>query len=222
MKMKQIYFILLIVIMPFSAEAINVGPITSIINSKEDVLVRKISNNTDEARVVLIQAIEVSEPTSDGTVISRNPKNLLLSPSKIILPAKSESNIKFYYNGPKDDKERYYRVIWRDSNISSSDESTSKKKAVATSSALIGTILVVSPRKEIFKYEFTKDNILINKGNRSYHSVGYGPCTKNKKERCKEDYYDLPGTKRKFKNIDLKDKKSFLGVWHEDNFINIK
>lgn len=220
--MKQIYLILLIYLIPLKAIAINVGPITSIINSKENSLTRKITNTSDEARVVLIKVIEVTQPTKKGIILNEHPRDLLLSPSKIIVPAKSEANIKFYYNGPKDNKERYYRIMWRDSNISTSDEDSSKKRAVATSSALIGTILVVSPRVENFDYEFTKDNILINKGNRSYHVVGYGPCNINKKERCKEDYYDLPGTKRKFINIDLNDKKSFLGVWHEGNFINIK
>ncbi|WP_414477966.1 hypothetical protein [Photobacterium damselae] len=28
--------------------------------------------------------------------------------------------------------------------------------------------------------------------------------------------------KRTFKNIDLNDKQSFIGIWHEKNFITVK
>lgn len=217
--------IILLLFITFSSQsfAINVGPMTLFIGSKTDIISNTIKNTTDEARVVLVKVVEVSEPTKDGVVLNEHPKNLLLSPSKILLPALSEENVKFFYKGKKDNKERYYRVIWIDSNISVQEKDTSKKRAIATSSAIIGTILVVSPRNEDFKYEFiSTDNILINKGNTSYHVVGYGRCLTNKKERCKEDYYDLPGTKRSFKKIDLKDDNSFIGIWHDTNFITIK
>ncbi|HIF9173746.1 TPA: hypothetical protein ACX6PS_002430 [Photobacterium damselae] len=218
----KIFFSILCLVLSFQSYAVNVGSITSFIDSKSDTVVKEIANESKEARLILVKVIEIDEPTNKGTVINNNPKNLLLSPSKVILPADTKEKIKFFYNGPKDDKERYYRIIWTDSNISNkSDKSTSKKKAFATTTAVISTILVVTPRKEEFKYSLS-NNVLINQGNSSYHVVAYGQCIKDKKEKCKEDYYDLPGTKRTFKNIDLNDKQSFIGIWHEKNFITVK
>lgn len=221
--MKLIYLSFFVCFFSFNVNAINISGITSIMSSHEDKLVKKISNDTNEARAVFIDIVEISEPTEKGIVINRHPKELLLTPSKIILPAKSDSIIKFLYNGPKDNKERYYRIIWKDSNISlKKDGTSSDKQAIATASAIIGTILVVTPRVENFDFEFTKDNILINKGNSSYHVISYGPCKKNKGERCKEDYYDLPGKKRKFRKIDINSENSFIAIWHGTDLVKVK
>lgn len=49
--------------------------------------------------------------------------------------------IRFFYKGPADDKERYYRIVWFDQALSDAQRDNANRSAVATASARIGTIL---------------------------------------------------------------------------------
>ncbi|MFN2932490.1 hypothetical protein ACKUFL_26995, partial [Escherichia coli] len=82
---------------------------------------------------------------------------------------------KVIYNGPKDDKERYYRLNWKDDPISESGITKSSKSASATTSATISTILVVAPRIENFQYKYENQKVA-NLGNSSFRVVASGPC----------------------------------------------
>ena len=48
--------------------------------------------------------------------------------------------IRFFYKGPADDKERYYRIVWFDQALSDAQRDNANRSAVATASARIGTI----------------------------------------------------------------------------------
>ncbi len=54
-----------------------------------------------------------------------------------------------FYKGPQDNQERYYRISWTDEPVTEFEASKKEKKqGEATTSAIIGTILVVAPRKK--------------------------------------------------------------------------
>lgn len=218
--MKNIILIT-ILLLSLPVKAINVGSVTTYIFSNTDSTHQLIKNNTDEARLISISIEEISTPDSQGVVIDNHPRDILLTPSTIIMPAQSESNIRFFYQGSSDTKERYYRIYWKDSNLSTTSDSQSERNALASATAVVGTILVVNPRIENFSYQY-KDNILENTGNTSYRVVAYGPCLADSLSSCKENYNDLPGKKREFKFVDMSKSNSFIGIWNKHKYINVK
>ena len=102
----------------FSSWAINVGDITSIMTSEESSLSKEIINTTDSARYVSVTVKQLSSPLPGGVEMSlANPGELLSTPANLILPGDAKDVFRFFYKGPEDDKERYYRLQWIDEPV---------------------------------------------------------------------------------------------------------
>lgn len=210
-----------LLLIPGISQAINVGAVTTFIDADSQEIAKQIENGSDQARLVTITVTRISSPEEGGQEIPMEVDGeLMLSPSRLMLPANAKNNVRFFYKGPQDGKERYYRIRWLDTALSMDDQRNERRQAVATTSAQIGTILVVTPRQQQFAYDL-KEDILTNKGNASYRTMAYGPCLKSK-ELCKETYYDLPGKKRNFKQVNMRDPKSHLGLWLGQEFVVVK
>ena len=127
------------------AQALDVGDISSFMNSDSSTLSKTIKNSTDSGRLINIRLERLSSPLDDGQVISMDkPDELLLTPASLLLPAQASEVIRFFYKGPADEKERYYRIVWFDQALSDAQRDNANRSAVATASARIGTILAVS------------------------------------------------------------------------------
>ncbi|HDR2399103.1 TPA: hypothetical protein QCH98_004425, partial [Enterobacter bugandensis] len=183
----------------------------------------EIKNTTDSGRLVNISIEKLDSPLEGGKVIPMEKKDeILLTPSSILMPAKSSEVIRFFYKGPEDDKERYYRIVWFDQALSNVQNNGSKRSAVATASARIGTILVVAPRK--IKYNQKFDNgVMTNTGNATLRIIAYGPCLNaSEGKECKENYYLMPGKSRKFTHVDTTQDKGRVALWQGETFVPIK
>lgn len=222
--MSRLYFsIPLLLSICQSAQALDVGAISSFMQSDTASLSKEIKNTTDNGRLVNIKIERISNPTESGHVIPMESKDeMLLSPASLMMPANASDVIRFYYKGPADDKERYYRIVWLDQALTDAGDNTATRKAVATTSARIGTILVVTPRKADFSHQFA-NNKVTNTGNATFKMVAYGTCI-NKKDgsNCKENYFVLPGRNRGFAKVDISDKKSHVALWYGEQFIQVK
>ena len=217
LKIAAIWLLLI----PGISQAINVGAVTTFIDAGSQEVAKQIENGSDQARLVTISVTRITSPEEGGQEIPMEVSGeLMLSPSRLMLPANAKNNVRFFYKGPQDDKERYYRIRWLDTALSADDQRSERRQAVATTSAQIGTILVVTPRQQRFSYDL-KGDTLTNKGNASYRTVAYGPCLKGE-ELCKETYYDLPGKQRRFKQVNMRDPKSHLGLWLGQEFVIVK
>ncbi|HDX8346002.1 TPA: hypothetical protein RQM99_002405 [Aeromonas dhakensis] len=203
-------------------KAINVGSITTFIDSADDNVSKEIENNSEQARLVTVSIERISSPEEGGiTIPMEMDGELLLSPSRLLLPAKAKNNVRFFYKGLEDDIERYYRITWRDTSLSVDEQRNGRRQAMATTSAQIGTILVVSPRKSSFNYTL-KHSVLTNLGNTSYRVIAYGVCLDDRSKQCKETYYDLPGKARTFQRVDVTHKESHIGLWLGQDFVVVK
>ncbi|EMB9642269.1 hypothetical protein ACS6LB_13565 [Enterobacter cloacae] len=208
----------------FSSWAINVGDITSIMTSEQSSLSKEIINTTNSARYVSVTVKRLSSPLPDGTEISINPGELLSTPASLILPGDAKDVFRFFYKGPEDDKERYYRLQWIDEPVSESAATKAGKAATATASAEIGTILVVAPRNERFNYS-RQDDLIINTGNVSFRVIAYGVCKDPAQDQgrgCRERYYVMPGTKIRLQKSDVSNSRTRIGIWHGKQFITVK
>lgn len=118
MKMHLISLGLLLVgISP--AHALDVGDISSFMNSGSSTLNTTIKNSTDSGRLINIHIERLSSPLDNGQVIPMDkPDELLLTPASLLLPAQASEVIRFFYKGPADEKERYYRIVWFDQALS--------------------------------------------------------------------------------------------------------
>lgn len=225
MKKIVILLVILMSIVP-SSQAISVGEITTTITSDKEFIAKEIKNTTDSARLVTVNVVRISSPMSGGDIIPMESKKELLStPANIILPGNTSDNVRFFYDGPKDDKERYYRIQWTDDMVSDAVNTKTKKNGVATTSAAIDTILVVAPRKENFNYA-RKDNIIYNRGNVTFRVVAFGPCVKSENKSkdniCRERYYVMPGFGVKINYSDTHNRNSHIGIWHGERYIIVK
>ncbi|HEI8865758.1 TPA: hypothetical protein SLG40_001227 [Serratia odorifera] len=206
-----------------TAFALDVGEISAFMHSDHARLSKEIRNTTDSGRLVNINVERISSPLESGQVMAMESKDeMLLSPASVMLPANAREVIRFYYNGPSDAQERYYRIVWFDQALSDAEENSARRNAVATTSARIGTILVVAPRQDRFNYQFRNGKIK-NTGNATFKVVAYGTCLTHKiPEGCKENYFVMPGREKAFSRVDVNDKKGRVALWHGEQFIPVK
>ncbi|MEQ4763052.1 hypothetical protein [Klebsiella aerogenes] len=222
MKFNKFIFFTSLYIVTGTAFAINVGDVTSIMPPDATILAKEIKNTTDTARYVSVSVERISSPMAGGVIIPMESKSELLStPASLVLPGGSVENFRFFYKGQSDDKERYYRLSWTDEPITDFSTNKKLKSGEATTSAEIGTILVVAPREEKFNYQ-RKNDTITNTGNASFRLISYGPCRDKKKDTgqgCRERYYVMPGVSVKIKYTDLSSNKTQVGIWHGDQYI---
>jgi len=205
------------------ALALDVGDISSFMNSESSTLSKEIKNTTDSGRLINIHMERLSSPLDGGKVIPMDKQDeILLTPASLLLPAKASDVIRFFYKGPADDKERYYRIVWFDQALSDAQRNGSTRSAVATASARIGTILVVAPRKANFRYQYA-NGTLVNTGNATLRILAYGPCLKPADgKECKENYFLMPGKERRFTRVNVADKKGRVALWQGEQFVPVK
>ena len=208
-------------IMP--ALALAVGAISSFMTSHASVLSKEIKNTTESGRLINIHVERLSSPLEGGSVIPMDSQDeVLLTPASLLLPAKSSDVIRFFYKGPADNKERYYRIVWFDQALSDAQRDSARRSAVATASARIGTILVVAPRKADYRYQYA-NGTLVNTGNATLRILAYGPCLKPADgKECKENYYLMPGKERRFTRVNVADKKGRVALWQGEQFVPVK
>jgi Mat/Ecp fimbriae periplasmic chaperone len=221
--MKKLFFALASSI-ALQTNAVNVGDITSIINANEKTLAKEVTNTTNTARYIALKIDKITNPTADGKVIPLENNEILSTPSGLVLPGGGQDVFKILYNGPEDDQERYYRLSWLDAPVLGNEENTANKGALATTSAIINTILVVTPRKDKFDYQYSNGTIK-NTGNASFRIVAAGSCLDPKKDidgkGCRERYYVMPGKSITLKFTDWNSSKTHLGVWYQGQYINV-
>lgn len=203
--------------------ALDVGEISSFIYSDQVMLSKEIKNTTDMGRLINIKVERISNPQVNGKIIPMESKDeILYSPNSLLLPAKSAELIRFFYHGPEDEKERYYRIYWTDQALSTAETNNAVRNAIATASARISTILVVSPRKVKYDYRYVNGKI-VNTGNATFRVIAYGPCLKpGNGGDCKENYYLMPGNTRAFSRVDVAKQDGRIATWQADHFLPIK
>ena len=220
---KHILAISLLLSTMTPALALDVGDISSFMNSESSTLSKEIKNTTDSGRLINIHMERLSSPLDGGKGIPMDKQDeILLTPASLLLPAKASDVIRFFYKGPADDKERYYRIVWFDQALSDAQRNGSTRSAVATASARIGTILVVAPRKANFRYQYA-NGTLVNTGNATLRILAYGPCLKPADgKECKENYFLMPGKERRFTRVNVADKKGRVALWQGEQFVPVK
>ncbi|MDU3531346.1 MAG: hypothetical protein E7F52_22435 [Klebsiella pneumoniae] len=96
------------------AQAISVGNLTFSLPAEADFASKRVVNNNKSARLYRIAVSAIDRP--GGSEVRSRPVDgeLLFAPRQLVLQAGESEYFKFYYHGPRDNRERYYRVSFRE------------------------------------------------------------------------------------------------------------
>ncbi|MGL4856865.1 MAG: hypothetical protein ACRC6N_08045 [Plesiomonas sp.] len=227
--MKHRYFYALLpLLMSSYSYAFYMDDVTVEIPSKSERTTQKISNVDDHAAHLMAVKVEpIKSPFTMEPLTQENSSlsDITFSPARAVVAPKKDVVVKFFYHGPKDNQERYYRIIWNDEVLVPGEHHSAGMGAQVATSTILSTILVVNPRQEIFDYSLG-NNIVVNKGNTAFRYVAFGACKKGvvppKDGICREDRRIMPHTERPLKYVDINAPSSHVGIWHAGTYDSAK
>ncbi|HGK4130088.1 fimbria/pilus periplasmic chaperone [Klebsiella pneumoniae] len=175
------------------AQAISVGNLTFSLPAEADFASKRVVNNNKSARLYRIAVSAIDRP-GDSEVRSRPVDGeLLFAPRQLVLQAGESEYFKFYYHGPRDNRERYYRVSFHEIPTRNLTRRSPTGGEVSMEPVVVmDTILVVRPREVQFKWSFDKvAGTVSNTGNTWFKLLIKPGCDSTEEEG--DAWYLRPG-----------------------------
>lgn len=175
------------------AQAISVGNLTFSLPAEADFASKRVVNNNKSARLYRITVSAIDRP--GGSEVRSRPVDgeLLFAPRQLALHAGESEYFKFYYHGPRDNRERYYRVSFREIPTRNLTRRSPTGGEVSMEPVVVmDTILVVRPREVQFKWSFDKAaGTVSNTGNTWFKLLIKPGCDSTEEEG--DAWYLRPG-----------------------------
>ncbi|QKJ88862.1 CFA/I fimbrial chaperone [Paramixta manurensis] len=153
--------------LPSATQAIAVGNLTFSLAAEDNFAAKRVVNNNKSARLYQVSIVAIDRPGGKEARFRPADGELLFTPRQLTLQGGESEYFKFYYHGPKDTRERYYRVSFRE--ISPRNYVMRHARGTEVSMdpvVVIETILVVRPRQVHFKWAFDRAaGVVSNTGN---------------------------------------------------------
>lgn len=159
----------------------------------QDFIARTMRNDTGHSNLYTISGWKIAKP-GDGNEarVAGGEKELLWSPLKFIMQPDGQEVFKLYYRGPKDDVERYYRVVFTETPISVIPWRHEKGKTDVIPVVAMSSLLVVRPRNTQLKFTIDEGSgTLRNTGNTYFRVILQRGCNGN--DESSIQFYMLPG-----------------------------
>lgn len=160
-------FSLFFLLVPFFAQAIYIGNQTFSINAESKMFAKLVVNNNKSPRLYRITVRAIDTPGTSEVYFQPADGELLFAPRQMMLQPGESDFFKFYYHGPADDKERYYRIAFEEIPPQNRTSTNAKDSMISMMPVIVmDTILVVRPRKVDFKWFLDHSGgEVANKGN---------------------------------------------------------
>lgn len=204
--------------LPSVCQPISIGNLTFSLASEDEFVAKRVLNNNKTARIYQATVIAIDRPGQDEHRFRPADGELLFAPRQLILQAGESEYFKFYYRGPKDNRERYYRVSFKE--IPSEHHVIHSKaggQAVLEPVIVMDAILVVRPRQVQFKWHYDSvTGTLSNTGNTWFKVMIKPGC--HSTEEDGSAWYMRPGDV--LRRSELKEYGEKLIVYNE-RFIKI-
>lgn len=175
------------------AQAISVGNLTFSLPAEADFASKRVVNNNKSARLYRITVSAIDRP--GGSEVRSRPVDgeLLFAPRQLALAGRESEYFKFYYHGPRDNRERYYRVSFREIPTRNLTRRSPTGGEVSMEPVVVmDTILVVRPRQVQFKWSFDKAaGTVSNTGNTWFKLLIKPGCDSTEEEG--DAWYLRPG-----------------------------
>lgn len=172
------------------AQAISVGNLTFSLPAEADFASKRVVNNNKSARLYRIAVSAIDRP--GGSEVRSRPVDgeLLFAPRQLVLQAGESEYFKFYYHGPRDNRERYYRVSFREIPTRNLTRRSPTGGEVSMEPVVVmDTILVVRPREVQFKWSVA--GTVSNTGNTWFKLLIKPGCDSTEEEG--DAWYLRPG-----------------------------
>jgi P pilus assembly chaperone PapD len=204
--------------LPMSVGAINVGTMTFAMDQNQSFVAKRVLNNNKSARIYQVSIRAIDRPGQQEVHSRPADGELLFAPKQLTLQAGQGEYYKFYYHGPKDNKERYYRVSFREVPTNTLGVMQRQKSGANLEPIVVmDTILVVRPRETKFAYQLDKQRGTIkNTGNTFFKFLLKPGCNSSDEEGITQ--YLRPGDLLTLPDIKLKGQKFII---YNDTFINV-
>lgn len=184
---------LLLLGLPTAGLAISVGNLTFSLGAEESFVAKRVLNNNPSARLYQISVVGIDRP--GGNEVRSRPADgeLLFAPRQLTLQAGQGEYFKLYYHGPQDNRERYYRVSFREIPTRNRIGRTAAGGSVGIDPVVVmETIMVVRPRQVQFKWAFDRQaGSVSNSGNTWFKLLIKPGCDATEEEG--EAWYLRPG-----------------------------
>ncbi|WP_421324639.1 fimbria/pilus periplasmic chaperone [Aeromonas sp. 604176] len=213
-------FLLFIYIFPVLAFAFDIGPMTANMAPGLTMLTRTVTNMSDKPKAYLVSAVRISNPKANGIELPMKSGELLFAPKRFLLAPRGTENVKLYYKGPNDNKERYYRVTFTESPAAQKDTQlrNSSSAAALDINIALQSVLVVRPRK--VKMDYQADlvkGLITNTGNTYFEFMVKEGC--HQSDSVADSKFLLPG--ETYHNKKIKEDSNQKFIVYDDKFIPI-
>ncbi|NIF48662.1 fimbrial protein [Enterobacter sp. Ap-1006] len=177
--MKNILLLLALLLSP-SAKAIYLSSGVFTLESDKSQFSRQFLNNTDSTNLYTIAAFRIDRPGIDERQQPLQNGEILYTPLKKVLEPGAWEFFKIFYKGPEDDRERYYRIIIKETPTNATPIPAPSKSPLVSPVVALDTVLVVRPRKMNFSYDYNPNmGVLTNTGNTYFRVILHKTCEEN-------------------------------------------
>lgn len=197
--------------------AIDIGSVTTVFQEEEKFISKVIFNNTNKSKFYTLSAYSIKNPKENKEVNKIERGAFLFSPYKFKLAPGERQIVKFFYNGPEDEIERYYKVFYHELPVPESKVINSvNSNAMFYMSMVVENIIVVRPRNLKFGYSLLDDSKIYNKGNTFFEISQKSDCTQEDSKAFSR--YIMPGETVELHSIS---KNSDLVIIYKNRFIHL-
>lgn len=179
--------------LPSISQAISVGNLTFSLSSEDEFAAKRVINNNKSTRLYQVSVFAIDRPGRKEMRSRPADGELLFAPRQMTLQAQESEYFKFYYHGLKDNRERYYRVSFREIPTRNHMARNAFGGAVSMDPVVVvETILVVRPRQAQFKWVYDRTaGTVSNTGNTWFKLLIKPGC--DTKEEEGDAWYLRPG-----------------------------
>ncbi len=208
MMSKTVVLAAALVISP--AEAVWFNALVYDIPADKDFTSRPIFNDTDRTNLYNVSAFKIDRPGKRGEkMISGQALEILWAPLKFSLAPRQTDYFKLFYRGPKDDIERYYRVVFKEVPVRLFPLQTKGSHLNALPVTSMSTYLIVRPRQMRLAWGVDEQSgVIENTGNTYFRVIIHQGC--NGDDESSTQFYMLPGDKYQDRNVNGKNKKFIM------------
>lgn len=146
--------------------------------SERNFISKPVMNDTNNLNLYTVQAFKIDKPGKNGEhIIYEKDREIIYTPLSLKINPKSTDFFKLLYVGPKDNQERYYRVVFSEVPLTAFEERSEPQATAFVPTVVMSTIMIVRPRKQVFKYELDeKTGVLKNTGNTFFRVIVHQSC----------------------------------------------
>lgn len=165
-------------ILSFSGLAIYLESMVYEMQPQDFFMSIMVFNDSEKLNLYSVNVLQIDKPGPDGQIINNvYDGEFLYAPLKFTLEPNGMKYFKFYYRGPSDTKERYYRITFHEVPFSLISNTLLKKSGNYLPSIVVDTVLVVRPRKVDLNYTIDEGKgVIVNTGNTFFKVIAHKTC----------------------------------------------